>query len=515
MFSSKNYYFLMTLAVLLILIIPVGMANIVLGYFVNESPCTSCWWTRIAMILVGVLGIFVLRYGPMLRYLILIYMSALFGLYNSIRHTSYHVVNDIGQGFGGDIFGVHTYTWGIFVFFMVLLVTSLLSIFYLKNKELCSIMAEEKLVENKLSLFSTIVVALALFIIASNAFQAFFTNGIPPFTGKGNPERLSFNLARASSMWTAKKWKSLLGPYSLRGGYDIDKPYVAGIGKAEGFVLDPSKGPVQLTASPLALVDSSPLSIAIKGSIRGIDYDPKSGHFGIITSKDYVYYTDNTLKKVVYEGALDTINGSSQIGTIVDASFVSSDELYILGMSKTIFGIKAIEPSKVDKYVQWRNFYTSSDELTSSHDYAKLRSIRAHKSYTLAMAKDSTSPYLYLLNVPNKRSKKLILLKFDTRDSLLTRELIVIPSKDIRLKEKRSLDEFYITAMHFYKDKILAISYTYNTLLVINKQSAQVESAYALPKLGYINSMAIEGANLVLSSSKDGKDVISRVAAPF
>ena len=45
----------MTTAVLLILAIPVGIANIYLGYVVGESPCTLCWFERIGMILIGVL----------------------------------------------------------------------------------------------------------------------------------------------------------------------------------------------------------------------------------------------------------------------------------------------------------------------------------------------------------------------------------------------------------------------------------------------------------------------------
>ena len=66
-FSEKNFNALMATVIMLILVIPVGIANVWLGYVVGESPCVLCWWERIGMILVGLLELFILRYGPRLR----------------------------------------------------------------------------------------------------------------------------------------------------------------------------------------------------------------------------------------------------------------------------------------------------------------------------------------------------------------------------------------------------------------------------------------------------------------
>jgi disulfide bond formation protein, dsbB family len=48
-FNEKNFDFVMATAVLLMLAIPVGIANIYLGYVIGEGPCTLCWWERIGM----------------------------------------------------------------------------------------------------------------------------------------------------------------------------------------------------------------------------------------------------------------------------------------------------------------------------------------------------------------------------------------------------------------------------------------------------------------------------------
>ncbi|MBZ7960924.1 disulfide bond formation protein B [Campylobacter molothri] len=71
--NDQYFYLFMTTAVLLILAVPVGFANIYLGYFHNESPCTLCWFERIGMVIIGVLGMLILRYGPQIKYIVCVF----------------------------------------------------------------------------------------------------------------------------------------------------------------------------------------------------------------------------------------------------------------------------------------------------------------------------------------------------------------------------------------------------------------------------------------------------------
>ncbi|MGS8565603.1 disulfide bond formation protein B [Salmonella enterica] len=59
----------MCIAALLIIIVPVGIACIVLGYGMGDNPCILCWEERIAMILAALTMIFITRYGLQLRYI--------------------------------------------------------------------------------------------------------------------------------------------------------------------------------------------------------------------------------------------------------------------------------------------------------------------------------------------------------------------------------------------------------------------------------------------------------------
>lgn len=114
--TERNFSFIMTTAVLLILAIPVGIANVVLGYIILESPCTQCWFERAGMIAIGIMGIFILRYGPRPKYIAMMVVSTWWGFFSTLRHTAVYLSADLGQGLGDKILGAHTYTWGVFVY---------------------------------------------------------------------------------------------------------------------------------------------------------------------------------------------------------------------------------------------------------------------------------------------------------------------------------------------------------------------------------------------------------------
>lgn len=115
--SEKTFTFVMALCAVLVLAIPVGIANLYLGYVMGESPCTLCWWERKGMITFGVLSLLMVRYGPKPRYIGAMMMVAAYGLFMTLRHTSMcAATSEMSYGFGTAIFGAHTYTWSVFVY---------------------------------------------------------------------------------------------------------------------------------------------------------------------------------------------------------------------------------------------------------------------------------------------------------------------------------------------------------------------------------------------------------------
>lgn len=109
--------FLVTaLAVLFLAVVPVGTAVFYLGFVRGDSPCVMCWKQRIGMILIALVGLFVLRYGPRPKFVGMAVLIAAWGIFMGLRHVGMHGARDIGQGFSMEIIRAHTYTWALFIY---------------------------------------------------------------------------------------------------------------------------------------------------------------------------------------------------------------------------------------------------------------------------------------------------------------------------------------------------------------------------------------------------------------
>lgn len=80
----------------------------------------------------------------------------------------------------------------------------------------------------------------------------------------------------------------------------------------------------------------------------------------------------------------------------------------------------------------------------------------------------------------------------------------------MKLKDGRGLDEYYITGLTAWGDKLLAFSRQYSTLLTIDPATGAVIDAHAMPVREALHSMAVKGDELVMLDRKDGRDVVVR-----
>jgi len=106
--KSDYLYSLLALAVLILAVVPIGIAVFVLGFASGDSPCVMCWEQRTGMAIIALIGLFVLRYGPRPKYLGLSVLVGAWGVFMGIRHTAMHAARDVGQGFSIEIMGAHT-----------------------------------------------------------------------------------------------------------------------------------------------------------------------------------------------------------------------------------------------------------------------------------------------------------------------------------------------------------------------------------------------------------------------
>lgn len=507
-FNERNFDFLMASAVLLVLAIPVGIANFYLGYVVGEGPCTLCWWERMGMVVVGVAGILVLRYGLRARYAAMILFSAAYGLFMTLRHSSFSIYRDVGMGFGGDIFGAHTYTWGILVFWIVVMAMGFF-ILFAKNYQISDDLSRDETRVKNLSKYSKFVVFVSLIVVFSNAIQALISAGIPPYSGKGSPERVSLN-----NTWTASVWTRVEKPFSFVGSNVVEKPFIAAENNQISIKFEDSQnGAIENLQSELGVkfqkeLDFEILGIFGKGVASGFAYNKKSGGFAIANTEGGIYFLDENFTKT-HHAIIDKPNGRN-IQKAVASTFVG-DTLVTTGFNKTIFAIE--KSDKIDPYKEWNSFRETSGGLSMPwyRDRPAMLTIRAKKQYVLTLSNDGN--FYYMISVPNDKVKGLILIKYDIKDRLLSSETIITSA--LKLKEGRDIKDYYITAGDISGGTFLAYSKNYHTLLEIDLNSAKITKAYKMPQIGEISGLAIKDDSLFFLTHKDKKSSIVELENPL
>ena len=89
--KNESLYKILGLAVLALIVGPIGIAVFVLAFVHGDSPCVLCWAQRTGMILIALTGLFILRFGPRPRYVGLAVLISAYGLYMGARHSALHL----------------------------------------------------------------------------------------------------------------------------------------------------------------------------------------------------------------------------------------------------------------------------------------------------------------------------------------------------------------------------------------------------------------------------------------
>ena len=214
--TRSPVYAAVAAAVLFLVLVPLGSSVFILGFIEGDSPCILCWAQRTSMVLIALVALFVLRYGPRPRYVGMVVLLGVFGQYMALRHSGLHLARDVGQGFSESILGVHTYSWSWFVHVAALAVIGGLLLFL---REVTG--AEQPHQPRGAARFAF---GLFVVVVAANAMQAFVSTGPPPFMGQSDPARLS--LDPRHWVWSMEELTTP-APLSLRGSWTVPDPMAA------------------------------------------------------------------------------------------------------------------------------------------------------------------------------------------------------------------------------------------------------------------------------------------------
>ena len=465
--------------------------SVVLGVVYGESPCVLCWAQRTSMILIGLVGLFVLRYGPRPRYLGMAVLLGAWGVFMALRHSALHLARDVGQGFAGPYFGVHTYVWSWVIHWTVLVVIGAL-LFLLREDSVQNWPREP----DRTGRF-----ALGLFVVVvgGNAFQAFASTGPPLFIGQADPVRFSFNPRHW--VWSLGEWGP--APISWRGSWTIAEPDPAALDP------DPAHGPLaDLPSLPVSKWEQ--IGVPLRGALSDLARDPSSGRFLAVTDRHGVYLLDSTLSRVLHHVVLDP-GYSIDLSPLAGAAFLGGDTLAVLSTNKSFALLQPNPEADADR--EWRHFLTT-DGSVSELRLGRFATVRARQMYVMSLAYDPAADELVTVTVPSPRHRRLVVSRFSRADFLPVSELVPALAGGLAPSgPERTLADYVVTGAVVANGSLYAFSAAYSTLLVLDPQGRMVRAAYAIPGLQRPTGLAARGSQLLVAQA-DGRIAVLERPAP-
>lgn len=461
---AQLFYGLICLAGFLIILLPVGIANIIFGYGLGDAPCTLCWGQRESMIFIGVMAFFIVRYGLKFRYVAMLLIMAATGLYESFRHVSNHAMRDVGQGFGVAIFGIHTQFWAEVVFWCVVLMLGVMFFFAPKVDAFVEEMKGRQFRALGTGAKAGMMVSAA--IIASNVFQAFVSTGIPPYWGQGSPARFTLNPQHIT--WEADAWNGLWSNFSFRGKRDVAEPdYAFAKSEAAKASHNAAEAPVAVD-STLSVVSDKALEI--KQAVNSVS---RTASGLVLTSDADIWLVDDD-GKVTRHAKVDPYY-DTQLTAFVGAAD-HKGALLVMGSNKSWFHFQPKDGA--DPVKGFANFLEGADQFESIGKYGRGRVDTERAKYNYVHSVASDGKYVWLATVPNKRhAKNFVVSKVLAKDMTLSGEFV----PEAELKEGRGLGELYVTGAAARDGKLYFVSRAYNVLLEVDPASEKVTRAMGLP----------------------------------
>ena len=475
--------------VIVLIAVPVGGA-LALGFLHGDSPCILCWSQRTSMVLIALVGLFVVRYGPRPRYLGTAVLLGTWGVFMALRHSALHLARDVGQGFSAPIFGVHTYVWSWVIHWIVLAVIGVLLLLLREGAVATGV--------RELGRVGRVAMGLFLAAVGANAAQAFVSTGPPPFIGQADPIRLSLDPRRW--VWMSEE---LEGRISLRGSWTIPKPDPGAVDP------DPAHGPLaDLPSLPVSSWER--IGVQLDGQLTDLALSAADGGREAsalaVTDRHGVYLLDSTLSRVVHHVVLDA-GFSIDLSPLAGAAFLG-DTLALLTTNKSYVLLRP-DP-RADARREWRHFLATDGGVTELRR-SRFATVRARQMYVLALAYDPAAEELITVTVPSPRHQRLVVSRFARADFLLASEFVprlgpgLAPSGP-----DRSPAEYIVTGAAVADGLLYVVSAAYSTLLVIDLRHQTVRGAYAVPGLERPVGLAMRGSQLLVAQADGRVAVVER-----
>ncbi len=468
---------IVALASMALIALPVGIACIILGFGMGDNPCALCWQERTAMVLVSLIALFITRYGFKPKYIGLLLLTSVYGLFAGFRHSSAHILRDIGQGFGPAIFGVHTYVWVMVVFLVILIFAGVLLL-----------LQGDKLVQwtekTRWEGLNKAAANVFLVVIAFNIVQAFSQTGPAPFLGQGDPVRMTFN--PQNIIWSTGKWQGLSN-VSLRGSYAIAKPDFADMAKN-----DASRIEADTTLNEVKRVT---LPAEIQGVVTGISYNANSQLFAVVTNDNWVAFLNRDLTDVLAKAKIDP-NFSVEISNLAGVAFDSDNSVLVTADHKSFARVAYDPEAKLADY--YANFFEGTDGIAELKR-GRFETARAKYNYVGSAGYDAATNEYLMVTLPDAKRNNFVLVRLSAADFKLNSERVLSLNADALPM---------VTGIEVAGDSLVMLSHSGQQLLTVDAATGVVTGAADLAEAGNLQAMTQQDGHwLVVDGAKGNNQV--------
>ncbi len=463
------FYTLMTIAATLVILLPVGIANVVFGYIMDDSPCTLCWGQRISMMYIGLCAFFIVRYGFKTRYIATLLIFAAGGMYESYRQIAIHAMRDLDQGFGLAIWGIHTYSWAEFVFWCVIVLLGVMLFFAPRGGFVPPHVNGKPWFQfNK---FEKICIWICTAIVASNLLQAIVSTGLPPNYGQGDPIRFSWNPEHI--IHTDEGLQGMWGKVDFLGPRNVRAPdYAFAPNEKElGIIWNHESSSAPLPVDEQLEINQEiafPVSTMLNTlALIGDEY--------VVSSKYKVFYFTKDLK-LIEQLEIDPLY-SATIDPIVGVMPWQGDKYILMGSNKSLLRYEKSQTENPNSQLigRYSDFIKGEDKFLAGNR-GRVDTVRSRFMNVMSLAADDKNAYM--ATVPNNLDKKTFeIINVAQSDMRLNAEFL--PAA--KLKEGRTLGELYVTGLAYSDGNLYAVSKNFNVILEINLKDQEVTKVFGLP----------------------------------
>lgn len=272
---------------------------------------------------------------------------------------------------------------------------------------------------------------------------------------------------------------------------------------AHEFELDFTKGAVE-NVKELKNVNKFELNLGTNSPVLGLDY--QNGEFLLATKNLELLTTDENFKnqKSYLKSTKDWI---IQFEDGVGASYFG-DLIGIISYNKTYAFFKHTpNQSKKDANLAWRYLYKGYENFTLDFK-DRYYTIRAKQQYILSWDYSDFYKEFFVASVPDDIKSYWSIASFSDSDNMLSSEFVPSFDENLQIKDKRNLNDYYITGMDANGEFLYLLSIQYSSILKLDVRTRKIVDVYGFKGVSDATALAIKDSEFYIISRENGKNLV-------